>query len=77
MTATHPLTETTVLANDVKMPTIGFGTWQIPINENFDSTSRQRYNSATASSTPHRFTTTPSVWAKRSAHQMFRALNFS
>ena len=38
MTATQPLTETTVLANDVKMPTIGFGTWQIPINENFDST---------------------------------------
>ena len=38
MTATRPLTETTVLANDVKMPTIGFGTWQIPINENFDST---------------------------------------
>ena len=24
MTATQPLTETTVLANDVKMPTIGF-----------------------------------------------------
>ena len=77
MTATQPLTETTVLANDVKMPTIGFGTWQIPINENFDSTIQTAIQLATASSTPHRFTTTPSVWAKRSAHQMFRALNFS
>ena len=38
MTATQPLTETTVLANGVVMPTIGFGTWQIPINENFDNT---------------------------------------
>ena len=76
MTATQPLTETTVLANDVKMPTIGFGTWQIPINENFDSTiqtaiqlgyrqfdTAQIYNNA--------------VWAKRSARQMFRALNSS
>lgn len=77
MTATQPLTETTVLANDVKMPTIGFGTWQIPINENFDSTIQTAIQPATASSTPHRFTTTPSVWAKRSARQMFRALNSS
>ena len=63
MTATQPLTETTVLANDVKMPTIGFGTWQIPINENFDSTIQ------TAIQLGYR--------AKRSARQMFRALNSS
>lgn len=34
----HPLSETTTLANGVVMPTIGFGTWQIPLNENYQST---------------------------------------
>lgn len=36
--APAPLAETIVLSNGVVMPTIGFGTWQIPTNESFDST---------------------------------------
>lgn len=38
MNTLQPLSQTTKLPNGVEMPTIGFGTWQIPINENFDST---------------------------------------
>ena len=34
----QPLTKFTKLPNGVEMPTIGFGTWQIPLNENFKST---------------------------------------
>ena len=34
----HPLQETVELSNGVEMPTIGFGTWQIPINEHFQNT---------------------------------------
>lgn len=33
----RPLSQTTTLANGVVMPTIGFGTWQIPLNENYQS----------------------------------------
>lgn len=37
-TVIEPLKQTVKLANGVEMPTIGFGTWQIPINEHFQST---------------------------------------
>ena len=37
-TVIEPLQQTVKLANGVEMPTIGFGTWQIPINEHFQST---------------------------------------
>ena len=35
---TKSLTKFTKLSNGVEMPTVGFGTWQIPLNENFKST---------------------------------------
>lgn len=40
MTSHEPesLTELTTLPNGIQMPTVGFGTWQIPLNEHFKST---------------------------------------
>ena len=35
---TPALSQAVELANGVRMPTIGFGTWQIPLNEQFKST---------------------------------------
>ncbi len=35
---TQAISPTTELANGVSMPTVGFGTWQIPLNEHFTST---------------------------------------